>query len=161
MTDTQWLTEDERTAWIRLAAVLELLPGALDAQLTRDVQLTHFEYFVLAMLSEAPSRTLRVAGLAAQTNATLPRLSRVLTGLEKKHLVERTECSEDRRAKNVTLTEAGWQKVLRSAPGHVTNVRNLVLDQLTPEQIAQLSLIAAQLLKRLDPDARMFVSAQP
>ncbi|MBG6217033.1 DNA-binding MarR family transcriptional regulator [Arthrobacter sp. CAN_A6] len=160
MTKTRWLTEDEQTAWVRIAAVLELLPGALDAQLTRDEDLTHFEYFVLASLSEAPRRTLRITGLASMTNATLPRLSRVLTGLEKMGLVERSECSEDRRAKNVTLTEAGWTKVVRAAPGHVENVRGLVLDQLTSEQVEQLSTIAAQLLKRLDPEGRMFVSTR-
>lgn len=160
MSETRWLTDDERTAWIRLAAVLELLPGALDAQLTRDEDLTHFEYFVLAMLSEAPARTLRITGLAAQTNATLPRLSRVLTGLEKEGLVERRECSEDRRAKNVALTGAGQAKIMQSAPRHVENVRSLVLDQLTPAQLDQLSTIAAQLLKRLDPESRMFASTQ-
>ena len=54
------------------AAVLELLPGVLDSQLRRDAGLTHFEYYALAMLSEAPQRTLRMTALAAQTNATLP-----------------------------------------------------------------------------------------
>lgn len=156
---TRWLSSDEQTAWIRTAAVLELLPGALDGQLTRDEDLTHFEYFVLASLSEAPGRTLRITGLASMTNATLPRISRVLTGLEKKAFVERSECSEDRRAKNVTLTAAGWEKVVKSAPGHVENVRSLVFDQLTPEQVSQLSVIAAQLLKTLDPEGRMFASA--
>jgi DNA-binding MarR family transcriptional regulator len=154
----KWLTKDERTAWLRTAAVLELLPAALDAQLQRDEDLTHFEYFVLASLSEAPHRTLRITGLASLTNATLPRLSRVLTGLEKKGLVERTECSDDRRAKNVTLTATGWDKVVQAAPGHVENVRALVLDQLAPAQVEQLSVIAAQLLKGLDPEGRMFAS---
>ncbi|NJC21574.1 DNA-binding MarR family transcriptional regulator [Arthrobacter pigmenti] len=158
MADTKWLTEVERTAWLRTAAVLELLPGALDAQLARDEDLTHFEYFVLASLSEAPGRTVRITALASLTNATLPRLSRVLTGLEKKALVERSACSADRRAKNVTLTETGWAKVVQSAPGHVENVRGLVFDQLTSEQVEQLSAIAADLLKRLDPEGRMFAS---
>ena len=51
---TDGSTDEERVAWVRLAAVLELLPGVLDTQLRRDADLTHFEYFVLAMLSEAP-----------------------------------------------------------------------------------------------------------
>lgn len=141
-----------------MAAVLELLPAALDGQLTRDEDLTHFEYFVLASLSEVPGRTLRITALASQTNATLPRISRVLTGLEKKALVERSECSEDRRAKNVTLTEAGWTKLVGAAPGHVEFVRGMVFDQLTPEQVSQLSDITTQLLKTLDPEGRMFAS---
>ena len=62
--ETEWLSDDERGAWVRLAAVLELLPGVLDTQLRRDADLTHFEYFLLAMLSEAPGRTLRMTSLA-------------------------------------------------------------------------------------------------
>ena len=34
--DTNWLTRDELAAWVRLTAVLELLPGVLDTQLRRD-----------------------------------------------------------------------------------------------------------------------------
>ena len=63
-------------------AVVELLPGVLDAQLRKDSELTHFEYFVLAMLSDAPERTLRMTALAKHTNATLPRLSHVVRRLE-------------------------------------------------------------------------------
>lgn len=155
---TRWLSREEQDVWKRMAAVLELLPAALDGQLTRDEDLTHFEYFVLASLSEVPGRTLRITALASQTNATLPRISRVLTGLEKKALVERSECSEDRRAKNVTLTETGWTKLVGAAPGHVEFVRGMVFDQLTPEQVSQLSDITTQLLKTLDPEGRMFAS---
>ena len=62
--EAQWLDETERDAWLRLIAVVELLPGVLDAQLRVQSGLTHFEYFVLAMLSEAPTRTLRMTTLA-------------------------------------------------------------------------------------------------
>lgn len=158
MTDTRWLSDDEQRSWVRFAAVLELLPAALDLQLTRDEHLTHFDYFTLAMLSETPDRTLRTSALAARTNATLPRLSRVLTRLEEAGFVARTPCPEDRRATNVTLTEAGWDKVVQAAPGHVEHVRSLVLDALTPAQIEQLGEISAALLTKLDPDGRMFAS---
>lgn len=40
----RWLDDEEIAAWVRLAAVLELLPAALDSQLRRDAGLTHFEY---------------------------------------------------------------------------------------------------------------------
>ena len=73
--NTKWLTKDELAAWVRLVAVVELLPGVLDSQLRREAGVTSFEYYVLAMLSESPERTLRMTALAAQTNATLPRLS--------------------------------------------------------------------------------------
>lgn len=152
---TEWLTKDELAAWVRLVAVLELLPGVLDAQLRRDANLTSFDYYVLAMLSEAPERTLRMTGLAAQTNATLPRLSHVVRRLEDRGLVERYPCPQDGRATNARLTSAGWRKVQQAAPGHVANVRQHVIDPLTSEQLGQLTRIADALLQQLDPTGAM------
>lgn len=153
--DTTWLDNGERAAWVRLAAVVELLPGVLDSQLRRDAQLSHFEYYALAMLSEAPQRTLRMTSLAMLTNATLPRLSHVAQRLENRGLVERFPCPEDARATNVRLTQDGWDKVLHTAPGHVANVRQHVIDALTPEQLEQLTDIADAMLGRLDPNGTM------
>jgi DNA-binding MarR family transcriptional regulator len=150
--ETRWLTDDERVAWVRLAAVVELLPGVLDSQLRRDADLSHFEYFVLAMLSEAPDRTLRMTSLASRTNATLPRLSHVVRRLEDRDLVTRFPCPEDGRATNARLTDVGWRKVLDSAPGHVAHVRNRVIDALDAEQVRQLAEITEAILDRIDPD---------
>lgn len=153
--DTTWLDDEERAVWVRLAAVVELLPGVLDSQLRRDAQLSHFEYYALAMLSEAPQRTLRMTALAMLTNATLPRLSHVAQRLEGRGLVERFPCPEDARATNVRLTQAGWDKVLHTAPGHVATVRSYVIDALTCEQLDQLADIADAILGRLDPNGTM------
>jgi DNA-binding MarR family transcriptional regulator len=150
--DTRWLDQEQKAAWVRLIAVLELLPSQLDAQLRRDAQLTHFDYYVLAMLSEAPGRTLRMTALAELTAATLARLSHVVQRLETRGLLERFPCPEDRRATNARLTEAGWEKVREAAPGHVDAVRENVIDALTPEQVTQLAAIADAILHRLDPD---------
>jgi DNA-binding MarR family transcriptional regulator len=150
--ETRWLSDEERVAWVRLAAVLELLPGVLDTQLRRDADLSHFEYFVLAMLSEAPERTLRMTALAARTNATLPRLSHVVRRLEDRGLVRRFPCPEDGRATNAQLTDTGWTTVVAAAPGHVANVRQQVIDALDGEQVRQLAGIAEAILDRIDPD---------
>jgi DNA-binding MarR family transcriptional regulator len=161
MTEPRWLTADERATWLRFAALLQLLPAALDTQLNRDEQLTHFEYFCLAMLSEAPERTLRMTDLAARTNATLPRLSRVISGLESAGLVERVPCPGDRRATNAVLTEAGWDKIVQAAPGHVAAVREFVVDALTPAQLAQLGRVSERMLARLDPDGKVVGGLRP
>ncbi len=151
--EPRWLDAQQRAAWIRLAAVVELLPGVLDSQLRRDAGLTHFEYWVLSMLSEAPERTLRMTELARRTHASLPRLSHVVARLEARHLVERFPCPEDGRATNARLTAAGWEKVVDTAPGHVDTVRDNVIDALSPAQIIELTAIADAILARIDPDA--------
>jgi DNA-binding MarR family transcriptional regulator len=159
--DVNWLNDEELAAWKRLVAVVELLPGVLDSQLRRDAELTNFEYYVLAMLSESPQRMLRMTALAARTNATLPRLSHVVRRLEERGLVERAPCPGDGRATNAHLTDAGLRKVEETAPGHVRNVRQHVIDALTPEQIGQLDAITESLLRRLDPEGTLSIWTAP
>jgi DNA-binding MarR family transcriptional regulator len=151
----RWLSDDELRAWIRLVSVCELLPAALDSQLRRDAGLTHYEYFVLARLSDAPDQTLRMSTLAARTNATLPRLSHVVARLEQQGMVERAPCPEDARATNARLTAQGRDKVAQAAPGHVEIVRRQAVDALSPQQVQQLSDIAEAILRRLDPEDRL------
>jgi len=150
-----WLSAAQLEAWIGLVGVCELLPARLSSQLQRDAGLTHFDYQVLAMLSEAPDRRLRMTALALRTSATLPRLSHVVARLEARGLVARTPCVEDARATNAGLTEHGWDVLVATAPGHVRQARALVIDALTDEQIGQLGAITTALLERLDPEDRL------
>ena len=152
---TRWLDETELAAWTRLVAVVELLPGGLEAQLRRDAGLTHFEYYTLAMLSEAPRRTLQMTALARLTHATLSRVSHVISRLEERGFVTREANPDDARATNARLTAAGYRKVVASAPGHVSAARELVLDALSPQQVRQLTRIAEAILGRLDPSGAM------
>jgi len=157
MSHDVWLSAEQQRAWVRFIAVVERLPGVLDTQLQHDADLTHFEYFTLAMLSEAPDRALRMTELAAVTNATLPRLSHVVSRLEKRGFVERRPCPEDRRATNARLTELGWQKVVDTAPGHVATVRETVIDPLDADDIEDLARVMGKVLAKLDPENRVRV----
>jgi len=147
----RWLDQAEMTAWLRLVAVTERLPGVLDQQLRRESGFTHFEYQVLAMLSDAPERTLRMTHLGLQTNATLPRLSHVVKRLEDRGLVQRSVAPEDKRAINAALTDAGFAALAQAAPGHLASVRTHVFDALSPEQVHGLSDALAAILTRVDP----------
>lgn len=162
MTDeTPWLTRDQLRAWMKLVAVMELLPAALDQQLQRDADLTHFDYMVVAMLSETRSRTLRMSALAAATNASLPRLSHVVSRLEKRGLVTRCPSADDRRATDVQLTDEGVAAIVAAAPDHVRTARRFVIDALSDEQVRQLDGITRALLGRLDPEGRFAALTYP
>jgi DNA-binding MarR family transcriptional regulator len=143
--EPNWLDDEEMDAWIQVAILLSRLPHALDAQLLRDAQLTHFEYEVLASLSEAPDRTLRMSALAELANGSLSRLSHVVTRLEKRDWVQRRPCPDDGRFTNASLTQAGWEKVVATAPGYAANVRGLVVDRLSRAQIRQLAAIGKRI----------------
>lgn len=151
-------TAEERDTWTPLAALLELMPRQLDAQLLRDEGITHFDYFTLSVLALDPAHRMRMSELASQTNATLPRLSHAVTRLEKRGLVRRVRATDDARATDVEITAEGRRTVIGATPGHVDTVRHMILDALTPEQRAQLRDITAAVLARLDPDGRMAIT---
>jgi len=151
MTDgTRWLDEDERRAWLRLAGVMLKLAPALDSQLQRDSDMTHFDYLCLAMLSEADERTLRMSELAGRVNASLSRLSHVVKKIEQRGWVERFPCADSRRVTMVRLTAKGWEVLVEAAPGHVETVRSLVFDGLDRDDLEALERIAGHVVEQIE-----------
>ena len=147
--DTEWLTASQQRAWRKLVALITRLPAALDTQLQRDSALTHFDYSVLAELSEAPGRRLRLSELAQLSNASLSRLSHVVTKLENAGCVRR-QSVPGTRGSYAVLTDAGMTKLVEAAPGHVATVQALVFRGLDDEQVAALTELGTALLGQLD-----------
>ena len=147
---TRWLTEDELDAWLKLAGVMLKLAPALDSQLQRDSDLTHFDYLCLAMLSESDDRTRTMSELASKTNASLSRLSHVITKLEKRGWVSRCPSPASRRVTMVRLTDDGWDILVKAAPGHVETVRDLVFDGLDADDVAALEKLCGHIVERIE-----------
>ena len=144
---TRWLDADELAAWMPFCAVLLTLPGALDGRLQRDADLTLFGYLVLARLSEAPDRTLRMSDLAQMANGSLSRLSHAVARLERHGWVVRATCPSNGRFTVATLTESGLEKLTVAAPGHVAAVRELVLDAIGADELAALGRTALAIVE--------------
>jgi DNA-binding MarR family transcriptional regulator len=149
--EPQWLDERERAAWLALTGVLLKLPGVLDSQLQKDSGLSYFDYMVLAVLSEAPTRTMPMKDLAMLANGSLSRLSHVVSKLEARGWVCRSPQPEDRRVTVASLTEKGLAVVEAAAPGHVAAVRSYVFEALTARQVDQLKVIGVRVLDQVDP----------
>jgi DNA-binding MarR family transcriptional regulator len=149
--EPRWLTAEEQQTWFALTGVLTWLPDALDAQLQRDAGISHFEYQVMAMLSMSPQRTRRMSEVAALANGSLTRLSRTVDRLDRRGWVTRRPDPDDGRATLAVLTDAGWDKVVATAPGHVSEVRRLVIDPLTTTQVGQLHDIATRIRQVVQP----------
>jgi DNA-binding MarR family transcriptional regulator len=147
-----WLSPEERQTWLALVSLLVRVPAALDAQLQRDAGMSHFEYQVLAGLSEAPGRTLRMSVLAMLAEGSLPRLSQAVGRLERRGWVRRTPDPADGRYTLAILTDEGWAKVTETAPAHVEEVRRLVFDPLTRAQSRQLRDIGRRIMTAIDSD---------
>jgi DNA-binding MarR family transcriptional regulator len=147
MTEPRWLSDEQQQAWRRFVQVLIKMPAALEAQLQRDAGLTHMGYLVLSTLSERDDRRLAMSRLAKLATASLSRLSHVVARLEAQGWVRRERDSEDGRVQIAVLTDAGYAKVVDSAPGHAEAVQQLLFDRLTPAQVRQLARLADALLE--------------
>ena len=141
--------DEELETWSALATVLEWLPTALDTQLQRDSDITHFEYGILFALSTAADRTLRMSTLADYANSSLSRLSRAVTRLEQKRWVRREADPHDGRYTLAMLTDDGSAKVVQATPGHVETVNQLVFDPLTSSQARQLKEISRRITRAI------------
>jgi DNA-binding MarR family transcriptional regulator len=147
----QWLDDGQTRAWIRLVGVVVQLPAALDAQLQRDAGISHVEYQVMSWLSMSSGRSERMSQIAQLANVNLSHLSRIAARLEGRGWLRRSPDPDDRRATVATLTDAGWDKVVATAPGHVEEVQRLVFDNLTAAQVQQLEGIGDRVLDALHP----------
>lgn len=150
MSETRWLNAEERELWLTLVRLSMLMPNAVEAQLKRDAGINQFEYHVLAMLSEVEGMTRLMSDLAFHTNASLSRLSHVVTRLEQLGWVQRQACPSDGRATNVILTPAGFEKLTATAPGHVEAVRALIFDSLEPGAVPGLSAALQPILGAIE-----------
>ncbi|MFJ2233055.1 MarR family winged helix-turn-helix transcriptional regulator [Streptomyces sp. NPDC087859] len=149
---TRWLTPKEQRAWRAYIAASHLLEDAIDRQLQQDAGMPHLYYSILANLSEAQERRLRMTDLAEGLKITRPRLTYAVTRLEKDGLVRRESCHWDKRGSIAVLTDEGMAEVERAAPGHVETVRAALFDRLTPEQVEQLEEISRAISDGLQED---------
>jgi DNA-binding MarR family transcriptional regulator len=149
----KWLTEAELNSWLSVVRLMTWLPWSIDQQLQRDSNLSMVEYQVMAMLSNRPGRTMRMSTLAADTNASLSRLSHLVKRLEGRGLVRREPDPADGRFTNAILTDQGFSTLADAAPGHVAHVRSVVIDVLSPEQLRRMGAAADRIMVRIDTSA--------
>ena len=149
ITTPRWLTPEEDHAWRAWLQASELLEDHLDQQLQRDSGIPHVYYGLLAWLSEAPDRQMRMTELAEQSKITRSRLSHAISRLEERGWVERTSCAWDKRGQIARLTDAGLAFLQQAAPAHVEAVRAAVFDALTPDQVRAFGEACAAIAARL------------
>jgi DNA-binding MarR family transcriptional regulator len=149
-----WLTPGQLASWLSVVRLFTRLPWALDAQLQRDADLSMIEYMAMAMLAKAPHQTLRMSDLAELTSSSLSRLSHMIKRLECRGYVRREADPADGRFTNAILLPAGMSKLESAAPGHVAHVRQLVIDNLSPERLRRLGQDADRIVQRIVPPAR-------
>ncbi|OZB50512.1 MAG: MarR family transcriptional regulator [Cellulomonas sp. 14-74-6] len=133
---TRWLSAEQQRHWRAFRDGVALLLETLGRELDEQCGLSLHEYEVMVRLSEAPGRTLRMSELASGIGHSRSRLTHTIARMEQAGLVGRRACRSDLRGVECTLTDAGFQRLVDAAPGHVASVRAHLVDVLTDEQLA-------------------------
>lgn len=147
--DDPWLSDEQQQVWRSFLQLTGALTEHLDRQLRRESGLPHTYYQVLAMLSEAPDRRLRMSDLAAAARSSPSRMSHAVDRLVEAGWVIRQPAPGDRRGQIAILTDTGYQTLTAAAPDHARTVRSILFDQLSPDQLRTFGEICRSALFRL------------
>ena len=151
--EPKWLNPREMKAWRSYIIASRRLLEALDSDLDGH-DLSMADYEVLAQLSDAPERRMRMTELAEIAMLSKSRLSHRMKDMEKAGWVRREVCAEDKRGSFAVMTDKGWRAIVKAAPDHVDSVRNRFVDNLTAKDQEELTKIFDRVTTKLRDEFR-------
>ncbi|UYM04254.1 MarR family winged helix-turn-helix transcriptional regulator [Solicola gregarius] len=134
--DTHWLDDDQQRDWRAFLGGSTVLFERLDRDLRESHNLSMPEYEILVRLSEAPSRRMRMAELAASVAQSRSRTTHTIARLQNAGLVAREASPDDGRGVLAQLTTAGLSRLEEAAHTHVRGVREYLVDAVSPDDFA-------------------------
>ncbi|MEX1079279.1 MAG: MarR family transcriptional regulator [Homoserinimonas sp.] len=159
--DFRWLNDREQRAWRAYLVASGRLQEVLDRDLQAKSGMPHTYYMILAMLSDAPGRGIRMSELARVLKSSVSRLSHAVRKLEEAGWIRRDADPIDGRVTYACLTDEGLRVLQEAAPGHVSTVVDNVFDRLSEQQVEQLYDISAAILGAVAPETNPEKVLQP
>jgi DNA-binding MarR family transcriptional regulator len=144
----RWLDAEEQRAWQGLRQMTRLLDAHLARELGRASGLSMQDYDVLSALTDSPTHRWCAKDLGDDLLWSPSRLSHHLDRMQRRDLIRRDACVEG-RGTDVVLTPHGLAAIQAAAPDHVTTVRRVFVDRLTPADLAALSQLSRTVLDGL------------
>ncbi len=146
MAESSALTSAELETWRSFYAMRRRLDRALDLQLQRDSGLSASEYEILLAINTSTGRQLRIKEIAGAIGWEKSRVSHLVTRMERRDLLSRTECDTDARGSWIGLTSSGRRAVLGAMRGHADAIRRYFFDVLEPTDAAALEALSGRVV---------------
>lgn len=129
-----------------LARLVRMWRAVIDNRL-KPLGLTQTLWVTLHNIHQLPPDQSQIQ-LAKAIGIEQPSLVRTLDQLEKKGLISRTPCADDRRAKRITLTEAATP-IIEQLERVINRSREDILDGISAEEIDSIGNVIARLEKNI------------
>lgn len=124
------LSPEQLEAWRLFLEAHASVTRILERELMEERQLPLIWYDVLVRLEEAGGN-LRMHELADRLLLSRSATTRFVERIEKRDLIERRACPEDRRGTHVVLTEVGKDVLRKAAPIHLSGIEEHFVGRLT------------------------------
>jgi DNA-binding MarR family transcriptional regulator len=123
--------------------------AVLASELQQQFGLSEPDFAVLVELYEAPEEGLRLRDLAARLAWDKSRLSKQISRMAARGLVERREIASDARGAVAVLTEAGREAIETANPTHIAGIRKWFISALTSKQLDAMIEISTAVADKL------------
>ncbi|MDG4796863.1 MarR family winged helix-turn-helix transcriptional regulator [Micromonospora sp. WMMD1082] len=149
MTRPDRLNDRELRAWRGFLTMQEDVRRHMNRHLLDEAGISLADFSILSALRVSPDRPMRVFELTEALRWEKTRIIHQLSRMTRRGLVERHTCLDDGRGTNVALTGEGRKVIDRALPLHVSYVRRLFFDVLTPRQLDTLAVVSETVLENL------------
>lgn len=146
---TKWLNQAEMKAWLAYVTTSVDLQRAIERDL-EPFGLDGGDYQLLAMLSDAPDRRMKMCDLADTLRLSRSGLTRRMEGVLRKKIVARVQSDGDKRVAYAVMTDKGMDLLRKVAPHHVDSVRHHMIDRLSDTEIRSLATAFEKIAKGLN-----------
>lgn len=142
------LTPERADAFLGLVRAGLYLAQELDTELEREHGISLRGFEVLLFLAVfAPDGHLRMSQLSAQAPLSQSRVSRLVTDLERRGLVERSPVAEDGRGVRVAITTKGIEKFRVAQETHLAGLQRHLFSHLTEDEIRRLGATSSKIIR--------------
>ena len=141
------MSEEKRAAWIGFLRTHAAITRALDADLVANLGIPLSAFEVLFGVANSNEGFLRMSEVAEHAMLSPSRVSRLVTELERRGLLERRSCPSDSRVVYAAITERGREVLARMQELHFEGIERRFFSPLSDEQIEQLGELWPRILR--------------
>ncbi|MFI6596304.1 MarR family winged helix-turn-helix transcriptional regulator [Nonomuraea sp. NPDC050536] len=131
--------EARAQGWRRLAALHARIEEQLERALQREHELSVSEYTVLDVLNRQDGWHMRMQQLARAVVLSQSATTRLVTRLEKRGLLRRFLCEDDRRGIYSEVTPAGRELLEQAGPTHDAVLNEVLAEATAVPELAELA----------------------
>jgi DNA-binding MarR family transcriptional regulator len=141
------MSDEKRAAWIGFLQTHASITKALDADLMANIGIPLSAFEVLFGVANSDEGYLRMSEVADRAMLSPSRVSRLVTELERRGLLERRSCPSDSRVVYAAITDEGRELLTRMQELHFEGIERRFFGPLSDEQVEQLGELWPRILR--------------